>query len=55
MAKKGMTVLEYAIQERKTLDWVYKQCRLGRLPAVLRDGRWTILVSGNPNSQGKGL
>ena len=42
MQKKELTVLEFAKSEGKTLDWIYKQCRLGRLPATLRDGRWTI-------------
>ena len=45
MTKKELTVLEFAKREGKTLDWIYKQCRLGKLPATLRNGRWAIRVS----------
>jgi hypothetical protein len=40
--KRGLTVLEFAKREGKTLDWIYKQCRLGKLPATLHKGRWII-------------
>jgi hypothetical protein len=40
--KREFTALEFAKREGKTLDWIYKQCRLGKLPATLRDGRWVI-------------
>jgi hypothetical protein len=44
MPEQEMSVLEFAKREGKTLDWIYKQCRLGRLPATLRNGRWVISV-----------
>jgi hypothetical protein len=45
MPEKKLSVLEYAKREGKTLDWIYKQCRLGKLPATLRNGRWTIRIT----------
>ena len=45
MSKQELSVLEFAKREGKTLDWIYKQCRLGKLPATLRNGRWMINVS----------
>jgi hypothetical protein len=51
MPKTKLSVLEYAKREGKTLDWIYKQCRLGKLPATLRNGRWTISAPQESRSQ----
>ncbi len=44
--KRELTPIEFAKREGLTLDWVYRQCRLGKYPATLRDvggkKRWGI-------------
>ena len=55
MPKTKLSVLEYARRQGKTLDWIYKQCRLGKLPATLRNGRWAISVSQASRSQKGGV
>jgi len=46
-----MTPLEYARSKGKTLGWVYTLCRLGKIPATLRGGRWEIRISQESRSQ----
>lgn len=39
-----VTALQYAIDKKLSLCWVYMQCRLGRLPARHEGRQWRITV-----------
>lgn len=55
MPAKDLSPLKYAKREGKSLDWIYRLCRLGKLPATLRNGRWTIRVSQETRSHKNGV
>jgi hypothetical protein len=37
-----MSPLQYAREMDLSLDWVYRQLRLGKIPSRRVDGRWVI-------------
>jgi len=46
MGQKEITPNELAKKRDVTIDWIYRELRLGKIPAVRRGGRWFIPVSG---------
>jgi excisionase family DNA binding protein len=46
MGQKEMTPVELARKRGVTIDWIYRELRLGKIPAVRRGRRWLIPVSG---------
>lgn len=41
---REVTAIDYARLKGQSLNWVYVQCRLGKLPARRVDGQWRIAV-----------
>jgi len=44
MGQKEMTPVELARKRGVTIDWIYRELRLGKIPAVRRGRRWLIPV-----------
>ncbi len=44
MRQKEMTPVELARKRGVTIDWIYRELRLGKIPAVRRGRRWLIRV-----------
>ncbi len=42
MGQKEMTPNELARKRGVTIDWIYRELRLGKIPAVRRGRRWLI-------------
>jgi excisionase family DNA binding protein len=42
MGQKEMTPVELARKRGVTIDWIYRELRLGKIPAVRRGRRWLI-------------
>jgi hypothetical protein len=42
--KRELTPLEHARERGVTIDWVYRELRLGKIPATRRGRRWIIQI-----------
>lgn len=51
LAKKEITPLELARQRGCTLNWIYTQLKLGRIPAIRHGRRWLIPVAALQSEQ----
>jgi hypothetical protein len=51
--KKTITAVELARQKGQSLDWIYRQIRVGKIPAIKQGKVWVIQQTAAPVSAEK--